>query len=244
MAKVGKSVDTVRIFDDYAVEALEGIAEQQQTPSPPLSQALSAISPFAAFRPADAYYIEEKVKDVFITTATKISNKLQLLIDSSLELGHNFGLIQEALDRFKVLAVDEVGDLPRRDVLGALWTRLARRSDYDRYKTHTSLLTEITDFYGNSSFVMKETTAALNRVEAELEEFRADLASPGLILNDDPLEVVIAMLRNSGQRLEAGRRKLENIGQGQRPSRNDIPMATRTVSAILTRKASVFFAEP
>lgn len=115
------------------------------------------------------------------------------------------------------------------DILGALWTRLARPNDYKEHKSHTSLLTDMTAFYKKSAHVMQETTAALNHVEAELSEFRDDFATPGLILKDHPLEVIIALLRNSGQRLESGKMKLEQIEEGQRPQKTSM----RTVAVTL-----------
>jgi hypothetical protein len=235
-AKVGKSIDTVHTFDEYAVKALESIAEWQRNPPALVRRAISAISPFAAFALANADSSEEQVKHLFIITAARISDKVKLLIDDSFDLTHKLDTIQETLDQIKELSINEIGDLPRMDVLGALWTRLACADDYEQHKSHTSLLTDMTDFYESSSSVMKETTEALNRVEAELSEFRDDFATPGLILKDHPLEVAIALLRKSGQRLEARKRKLEHIEEGgERPQRgNDIQKAssTRTVVSV------------
>ena len=90
----------------------------------------------------------------------------------------------------------------------------------------------MTAFYENSANVMKETTAALNHVEAELSEFRDDFATPGLILKDHPLEVIIAMLRNSGQRLEAGKLRLELIEEGDRPQKTGIQKASTNTVAV------------
>ena len=218
---MGKSIDKVKIFDDYAVKTLENIAEREQNPPSLPSRALSALNPIAAF--TNTKHSEAEVKDVFVRTAAKISGGVKLLIDDSFNLAHDLDLIQETLDLLKELTIDEGEDLPRKDVLGALWERLARPDDYEEYRSHSALLTEMTEFYKSSSFVMEETTAALNHIEAELEEFRDDYASPGLILKDDPLEVIIALLRNSGQRLEAGKMKLEQVEQGERPRRDDIP---------------------
>ena len=80
--------------------------------------------------------------------------------------------------------------------------------------------------------MMKETTAALNRMEAELNEFRDDVVTPGLILKDESLKVIIALLRNSGQRLKAGKAKFEHIEEGQWPQRDNIP-TTRMSTVIL-----------
>lgn len=190
------------------------------------------MSPFAAFGAPDSAHSEEQVKHLFISTADRISNKVKLLIDDSFDLGHSLDAIQETLDRIKELALDEVGDLPRLDVLGALWTRLARADDYNQHQSHTTFLTDMTDFYESSSYIMEETVAALNRVEAELSEFRDDFATPGLVLKDHPLEVIVALLRKSGQRLEAGKKKLESIKEGAvRPQpHEDRKASARTVS--------------
>lgn len=190
------------------------------------------MSPFAAFGPPDSAHSEEQVKHLFISTADRISNKVKLLVDDSFDLGHSLDAIQETLDRIKELALDEIGDLPRLDVLGALWTRLAHADDYNQHQSHSSLLTDMTDFYESSSYIMEETVAALNRVEAELSEFRDDFATPGLILKDHPLEVIVALLRKSGQRLEAGKKKLESIEEGAaRPQKYDnSKTSTRIVS--------------
>ena len=187
------------------------------------------MNPLAAF--ADTKHSEAEVKDVFVRTATKIGGGVKLLLDDSFTLAHDLDLIQETLDQLQELTIDEGDDLPRKDVLGALWERLARPDDYEQYRSHSDLLAEMTDFYKSSSYVMKETTTALNRIEAELGEFRDDFAASGLVLRDDPLEVVIALLRKSGQRLEAGKMKLEHVEQGERPRRDDIPKeGPRTVT--------------
>ena len=195
---------------------------------------MSATNPLAILDLAYPNHSEKQVKHLFVSTATQISVKVRTLIDDSFELGHSFESIQGALDRIRELVVDEIGDLPLRDVLAALWARLARRDDYEEYQSHTSLLTDLTNFYESSSNVMLETNAALNRVEAELTEFRDDFATPGLILRDYPLEVIIDLLKKSGRRLESGRRQLENIEEGERPPRiSSQKPSTRTATATL-----------
>ena len=220
----------VKIFDDYAVNALEGIAESQRNPPTLTSRLTWALSPFAAFSLTDAD-TEEQVKQVFINMATRISGRVKLLLDDSFDLDHSLDRIQESLDRIQELSVDEVGDLPQMDVLGALWSQLTRPDDHAQYLSHTSLLQDLSGFYKSSSNVMKETTAALNHIEAELGEFRDDFATPGLTLKDEPLEVVLALLRTAGQRLEAGKTKLERIEEGGRPQREKLlDASTRTVT--------------
>ena len=221
-AKVGKSIDIVQTFDEYAARALEDIAERQQNPSTLPSRVISAISLLAAFSLKNTDYYEEQVKRLFISTVDQIRGKVRLLIDDSFELAHGLNKVQQPLDRIKVLAINEIGDLPRMDALAALWTRLAPPDGYEQFKSHGSLLTDMTKFYEKSSYVMKETTAALNHVEAELSEFRDDFATPALILKNNPLEVLIALFRKSGQRLEVGKRKLEYIENTRRSQRSGI----------------------
>ncbi|KAF2238265.1 hypothetical protein EV356DRAFT_507360 [Viridothelium virens] len=231
-ARVGKSIDAVSTFDNYAVKRLEDIAEERRTPSTISTRAMAYINPFAVLDFANPNHSEEQVKRIFISTAAKISDKVKTLLDDSFELNHDFDEIQETLDRIRELVSDEIGDLPRMNVLAALWARLARPDDYEKHKSHTSLLTHLANFYESSSEVMQETTVALNRVEAELTEFRDDFATPGLTLQDYPLEVSIELLRKSGQRLESGRTRLEDIEEGKRPLRVDSQMAsTRTLTA-------------
>ena len=57
--------------------------------------------------------------------------------------------------------------------------------------------------------------------------------TPGLILKDEPLEVVLALLRNSGQRLEAGKTKLEYIEGEGRPQRKKLLDASTRIATII-----------
>lgn len=214
-AKVSKTVDTVHAFDAYAAKTLEGIISQREyTPSLP-ARFLDALNPLGAFTGSNADSSETQVKALFLSTAARLSSRVTPLIDESFRLETSLDLIQETLDRIQELAVDETGEAPRMHVLAALWMRLARADDYEAYRAHAGLLMDLMRFYDASKEVMRLTRAALNRVGSELDEFRDDLASPGLVLADAPLEVVIAEFRNSGQRLEAGRLALRQIEQSQ-----------------------------
>ena len=204
-------------MDEYAVKALEGIVERQRNLPALLDRVILVISPFAAFGPANAGYTEEQVKQVFITTANEIADEVSLLLKGTFDLNLDFGLIQETLDRIYRLAMNETGDLPRMDILGELWARLAHADDYEELRSHQSLLTDMTQIYESSLYMVKETTAALNRIEAECGEFRNDFAKSRLILKGHPLEGIIALFRKAGQRLEAGHKEFQRIENGERP---------------------------
>jgi len=176
-----------------------------------------AIRPFAALDLVRAGETEAQVKQVFITTTIRISAKVKLLIDEAFELSHGLDTIQETLDSIKEITAEELGDLPGMDVLGAIWLQLTQPNEHAEYQSHTTLLKDMTSFYDECTEVMKVTTGALNRVEAELGELRDDFAAPGLILKDYPIEVIISLLRRSIDRLEIGRLNLEQVEQGGRP---------------------------
>ncbi len=230
-AKVGKSTDKVNALNDYAVKNLEGIAEQRQNPPTLPNRMLLAISPFAAFRPPNADDSEEQVKKIVIDTANGIADKVKVLQSASFDITHSLDTIQSTLDRIQELAVDEIGTQPRMDVLGALWARLAHPDDYKEHKSHSSLLTDMTSFYESASYVMQETTASLNGVEANLDEFYDDLSTPGLTLRDQPLEIIVAQFKGSSRRLEASKEKLELIEGGERPRGDDVKkVVTKTVA--------------
>ena len=72
-------------------------------------------------------------------------------------------------------------------------------------------------------------------MEAELDEFPGGLATPGLNLQDQPLDITIVLLRKSVLRLESGRSRLEHTERSEQAQRLGLPMraSTRTVTATL-----------
>ncbi|KAK4225380.1 hypothetical protein QBC38DRAFT_483122 [Podospora fimiseda] len=220
-AKVSKSVDMAKAFDQHAIKALEDIAKWEATHSvlSVSDRILSAImQPLGAFS-SRRETTEDKVKEVFLLTATKIGDKVHMLMEESWTLNHNLEKVHETLDTIKEIAVGGFGELPHHNVLGALWMSLAHPDDHAKLKTHKDLLVDMTNFYKKSSEVMEKTTAALNRIDAELGEFRDDFATPGLIMRDNSLDIIIDMLRLSAVRLEAGNLNLRRVEEGGRPGR-------------------------
>lgn len=228
----------IHIFDNDAVKVLNRIAERQRKLSALPRQILLAISPFAAFGPANAGYTEAQVKKIFITTLSQIIDEVRSLIKSSVDLDHQFDEIQSNLDQINKLAVNEIGNLPRWDVLSELWARLAYANEYEEYKSHQSLLSDLAWFYENSSRMIKETMIALNRIEAELNESgREYFGKPRLILSDHPLESIIALFRKAGQRLEAKHREFRRTKDRGRPQTKfeTRKTVTRGVTLMTTR---------
>jgi hypothetical protein len=189
----------------------------------------------SAFQLSGATQTEEEFKPVFLSTNTQIGERVDALLRDSLELGGSLNKIQQILDRLKVIAVTEVGDLTEMGFRRTLWSRLARASDYDRYKFHETLLTDIIDLYTISSDIVRETIAALNRVQADLTEFGHNLSTPGLTFEEQGLEVTIELLAKSGRRLKSAQSMLDSGEMGQPAQRHDMPARprTRTVTATL-----------
>ena len=171
-------------------------------------QVANAVSPRSAFQ-SDNILSENDLKAVFLRTTTRIVSELQPLSRQAYDLHENLEIIQANLDQIRQLTVEEIGEHPQMDVLAALWQQLSRADDYHEYKTHNELLADLQGFYKDASAVIKETILALHVAEAEMDTFRDEYATPGLVLKDDPLEVIIGQLRGSIKRLEHGRKVMD-----------------------------------
>lgn len=212
-ARVSKSVDAVISIDEHVVKKLEATADRQNQPPSRAQAVFHALNPLSPFQ-SEKFLSEDDLKSVFLRTTTRIVTEIHPLSREAFELHDQLEIIQANLDQIQQLAVDEVGDLPRMDVLAALWTQLARADDYAQYKSHKDLLADLTQFYKDASDVMKQTISALHIAEAELDAFRDEYATPGLVLKDDPLDMIISQLRGSIKRLGHGRRVMDGMEIG------------------------------
>lgn len=218
-AKTYKTIDTVVTFNNYAANKLEGIADRQNRPLSLPGRILTAISPRGALNIMSTGQTEEQVKKVILITSTRIADKVRVLSVEAFEQDRNLILIVETLDRIKELCQDELDDLPSWGILSVLWALLAGSEEYDEYKSHKVLLQDLEQFFYSATEVVKQTTVALNRMNAELEEFREEFATPGLILGEDPLEVIVASLRKAAERLEGGGKGLGYRKVGEIPAK-------------------------
>lgn len=213
------------------MKSLEGIAERQQRRPALPERVLSLMNPKSAFDHLSANETETEVRKVLIQHTTKIADKVKLLIEDSFNLFHQLDVIQEILDRINEIAGDEKKNLPRHRVLSTLWQRVAHPDDHEKFMKQVAVLENLSDFYKRSSDVMRETTASLNHIEAELDVFRDDFATPGLLMADLPLDVVVNLLRLSADRLEAGNSGLRRIEEGGRPQ--GVGAQTRATTTII-----------
>lgn len=152
------------------------------------------------------------MKKEFLYITLRMAKELEPLNREAFDLYSSLEVIQMTLDRIAELSLDEFGDLPRMELLAALWTQLAHADDYAEYQSHKKLLEDLMAFYNAAGETMKNTISALNRVDAELDEFRDAHAKPGLVLKDYPIELTIGMLRSSIRRLQQGRETMDGVG--------------------------------
>ena len=218
-AKTYKTIDAVVTFNNYAASKLEGIADRQNRPLSLPGRILTAISPREALNIMSTGHTEEQVKKVILSTSTRIADKVRVLSMEAFEQDRNLILIVETLDRIKELCQDELGDLPSWNILSMLWDLLTGSGEYNEYKSHKALLQDLERFFYDATNVVKQTTVALNRMNAELEEFREEFATPGLTLGEDPLEVIVASLRKAAERLEHGGKNLGYSKLGEIPAK-------------------------
>lgn len=207
-AKVGVTVDAVITIDEHLVKTLSATEERKSNPPTFAQKAGQALNPLAAFRPSSSALSEQEVKSQFLQTTNRLADELRPLLLEAFDLHNDLDSIQETLDQIQKLAVHELGDLPRKDVLAKLWSEVRPDDDYVQYKSHKQLLGDLTSFYKAAGEVMQETYARLHRAESDVEAFRDEYAIPGLTLKDEPLAIIIGKIQNSAKRLEAGRRSM------------------------------------
>lgn len=213
-AKTGKAVDKIIAFDRYMtrdIEALEGLQNNQYSLR---ALAVNALNPLGALKHATPDRVERDLKETFLKTSTGISNNIQPLIEDAAALDTLLSIIQTILDQIHALAKEEERDLPHMQTLASFWARLARADDFAQYKSHEGLLLDMVQFYERAGVVMRETKAALGRIDAELKEFRDEYATPGLVLRDFEIGLSVAMLRDATGRLEGGRAEMNRVRIG------------------------------
>ena len=198
------------------MKKLGAIEDLENQPPSWRQDALSMLSPFSAFRSTGDTLTEKQLKEVFLAATSQIAGRLPPCISDAWELHGLFKKIQVSLERIQELATDEMGDLPQMAVLSSLWSQVARADEYAEHKSHKELLKDLTGFYKSLSERTVDTLSTLKRISTELKAFRDEYASARLVLRDFSLKVIMSTLRKSTERLDAGRRALAQIEDGER----------------------------
>lgn len=179
-----------------------------------MSRVLSALRPLAAFS-AFNQSPEDRVRRLFLETTADTGERIDALLALAGVLDTELDAIQEALGNIKKQAMAEIGDLPTRDTLRALWVLLAMPDDKEYlHRPHELQLTDLVSLYKAASDVVRDTTAVLLHARAELQECSDGDIDPVLLLQKHPLDVMAARIRGSVQRLDACKRSLQGGGGG------------------------------
>jgi hypothetical protein len=213
-ARVGGTVDAVKGFDTYMARVVEGLSQdarrREQDAGGIMSRGLSVLRPLAAFSAFDQS-TGDRLKRIFLETITNTGERIDGLLTLASVLDDELDGIQEALENIKKVAMGEIGDLPTRDTLRALWNLLALPDDKEYLRrSHEVLLTDLMNIYKAAVEVVRETTAALLHARAELQEFGDAYIDPAMLLRKYPLDVIADRIRGSAQRLGASRKKLDD----------------------------------
>ena len=169
------------------------------------------FNPISAFMSTENALKEQDLREVLLAAASRIAVGLEPRITEAHNLYDLFKMIQAKLDRISALTHSEKNDRPNMGTLASLWSQLARANEYAEYKSHAELLENLDVFYKSMGQEIGDVLSALKRISSELKQFREGFASAPLALRDDSLKVIMRTLRQAGQRLEAGKRKLEGI---------------------------------
>ncbi|ERF72400.1 hypothetical protein EPUS_06029 [Endocarpon pusillum Z07020] len=193
----------------FAVNTLQDIIVQQNSP-PSLAQILaSSLLPFSAFNPI--YKNELEIRDVLMHSIIQVNARLVSLIDLASSNLDNLERILDNLAEIRGFAEQEHQHSPEKAVLAELWLWLARHDDFETYKSHHILLTDITVFYKTALDVMRVTVQALLKMRSDLDEFEDLHTSPAIAWRDVPLQVTIDTMNDAVRRLESERKQLEGM---------------------------------
>lgn len=215
------------MLDEIAAKLIERIAEQRRHRPSLLDRALLAISPHAAFDPANLDYTDEQVSKILIHTAHDIGDAVSCMLKKAAKLDELFKDIRDILTDIKKNSMSEINHLPQMNVLNELWTRLAHVKMYGNFKSHQSLLADLAQYYHNSSYMIRETRTNLIFVEMELKEFKDSIIKRHRtqpILKEQPLENIIPLFRKAGLLLGFKKGELQRIRKGARPPPIEIPI--------------------
>lgn len=171
---------------------------------------------------------EEIIKEASRLTTGYMSGEIKTLVEDV----HVLSQEVDAIDKFLKIVWKNVHEdirlLPPRDLLGALWGRLAPADDYKPVYMTTdtrTLLVDLPNLYEVAWTIVRDILQALVRVQAELKHFDIERIQAATLLKQYPLEVMAVTLRGSMKKLEAGKQKLKT-GSGTkivemiRPNKN------------------------
>lgn len=212
MAGVASLSDAVIAVSQWADRNLEKIQQLENKRPSALQIISSALLPLSTSNGL-SLRSEDELKEVFIRITSELEEGARNLMKYIGTLNYQFEMIKLKLNKTGTyLQKEEHGEKWReKDVLPRLWMKLISPDDHVNYKDHRLLLSDLTDFYKIAMDVTQSTEGGLKNLSAHLRQMRDNLATPGLVLRDRPLEVSMKMLRGSIERIENSRKEIDGF---------------------------------
>jgi hypothetical protein len=201
------AIKSMSVYDGYIARSLKKIADKVNHPVPlsaldkielPFYWTWSIFNPLKALGLASSNTIEQQVKDLFLYSVKTTLRNVHQVQNEALQQEDNLDKINKILVDLKGKSDKELNLQPNMGILRALWVRTRMPEDWKQYKSHGSLLEELTTFYRDATDVVKQTTERLRP-----------------LLLKEPMEVLIAMFQNASHDLEAAKKDLEKIEGGR-----------------------------
>jgi hypothetical protein len=217
-ARVGAAVGSIEAMDEYALRTLERLASSNS-----MGLTVANLLRKAVFLPETVAPTRNALVVIFAEAAAHMQKKL---LDLIIQAEHTEGTLDRLEGHLKV--VNEVAQRDIRDVeidkdnlpgLVKLWTKLGGHNDrYKEFTSHLDLLGDIGVYRNQARDRVHQTIEQLQKLVAELEVLRSDVAKPALVKDETiPLEMHLQSIRNGVKNLAAFRRKA--IEQEQESSR-------------------------
>lgn len=165
--------------------------------------------PFSAFSPI--YKTELEIRDAILLSIVQLNAKLPSLIALATSNLDNLEEVLDILATIRGFAEQEDQHSPEMAVLAELWLWLARHDDYELFKSHHTLLTDITGFYKSALDVVRVTVQALLKMRLDLDEFQDLHTSPAIAWRDLPLQITIDTMNDAVRRLDSGTKQLQEM---------------------------------
>lgn len=212
MAGVASLSDTVIAVSQWADRNLEKI-QLLENKAPSMLEIISSALLPASTSNSLLLRTEDGLKDVFIRITSELEEGARNLMKYIGTLSFQFETIKLKLNKTGTyLQKEESGEKwGERDVLPQLWMRLIRPDDHLNYKDHRLLLSDLTVYYEIAMNVTQSAERGVKDLTAHLRRMRDNLATPGLVLRDRPLEVSMKMLRGSIERIEKSRKEINGF---------------------------------
>ncbi|KAI5781805.1 hypothetical protein EDC01DRAFT_619263 [Geopyxis carbonaria] len=219
-------VDMLIALDEYAIASLENIKAAQiaggHQPGAPSTVGSLLLAPFRS-APVDTARAEHELLVNFVKASSVMDESIKGLI---LQAVSTLSGLQELDD--KLLVIDEIVQRESVDVqkerleLWEIWTKLGgNRHTIANLENHESLLSNLGSYRKRALAHISASLIQLQTMQADLEDLRERVATPGLIGGDGsgewggelPLEVHIQSIRKGVDRLSEGMKRAKTREQ-------------------------------